>query len=404
MAITITPCTSIEEVSAALAPISHYFGTRPVAEDVERFSRTLEVQRMHAARENGVTVGGAGAFSYELTVPGGTVRAAGVTVVGVLPTHRRRGILRAMMRVQLDDVHARGEPVAYLWASEETIYGRFGYGMASLCGEVEIPKPASGFAQPLVPRSEIRLVDEAEALEPFMDVYDRVRPEHPGMFSRTVDWWKIRRLSDPESRRQGGGVLNRALLSLDGKPEGYALYRLNQAFEPGGTAGHVAVLEAIGATPEATRELWRFLLDIDWVAKVKASLLPVDHPLFFLLARPRAMRFRAGDALWVRLVDVPAALAARRIHAGQPVVLDVADPFCPWNEGRYRVGAGIVERTDEEPDLAVDVNALGSVYLGGFRFAQLARAGRIEAMKPNAVARADALFGTDRSPWCPEIF
>jgi predicted acetyltransferase len=224
------------------------------------------------------------------------------------------------------------------------------------------------------------------------------------MFSRTEDWWKVRRLSDPESRRQGGGVLHRALLALDGEPEGYALYRVNQAFEAGGTGGHVAVLEAIGATPEATRELWRFLLDIDWVAKVKASLLPVDHPLFFLLARPRAMKFRASDALWVRLVDVPAALRARWINDAEPVVFDVADPFCPWNEGRYRVGAEKVERTDSAPELAVDVNALGSVYLGGFSFAQLARAGRIEAKSDGAIARADALFATDRAPWCPEIF
>jgi predicted acetyltransferase len=404
MSITIAPCASVEEMAAALAPIWHYFGGRPTAEDTERFSHTLEFARMHAARENGATIGGAGAFTYELTVPGGTVRAAGVTVVGVFPTHRRRGILRAMMRAQLDDIRMRGEPVAYLWASEETIYGRFGYGMASLCGEVEIPKPASAFTRPFEPRAGIRLLDEKEAFEPFRQIYERVRVEYPGMFSRTEDWWRIRRLSDPESRRQGGGVLNRALLTLDGKPEGYALYRVNQQFEPGGTAGAVLVIEAIGATPEATRELWRFLLDVDWVAKVKASLLPVDHPLFFLLARPRQMKFRVGDALWVRLVDVQAALAARRLNAGDPVVFAVADPFCQWNEGCHRVGAGAVEKTDAAPDLAVDVNALGSAYLGGFTFTQLARAGRIEELRPGALARADALFATDRAPWCPEIF
>jgi predicted acetyltransferase len=359
---------------------------------------------MHAARENGAIVGGAGAFTYELTVPGGTVPAAGVTVVGVLPTHRRRGILSAMMRSQLDDVRRRGEPVAYLWASEETIYGRFGYGMASLCGEIDLPKAANAYARPLETRAETRLVDESDALEPFSQVYERIRREYPGMFSRTEDWWKVRRLADPESRRGGGGVLNRILLTIDGKPEGYALYRMHQTLDMGISTGFVNVIEAVGANTEATRGIWRFLLDIDWIGRVKAGMLPIDHPLFFILARPRAMRYRAADALWVRLVDVHAALSARTIGTGEPVVFEVADPFCPWNEGRYRVGGGEVERTDAPPDLSLEVNALGSVYLGGFGFGELARAGCIRELRSGAAAKADALFPRERAPWCVEIF
>jgi predicted acetyltransferase len=402
--LTVAPCESVGEMMEALGAISHYFGMRTTNEDTERWSRTLESSRMHAAREDGSIVGGAGAFSYELTVPGGTVRAAGVTVVGVQPTHRRRGILSAMMRAQLDDVHARGEPIAYLWASEETIYGRFGYGMASLCGEIDMPKHANAFTRPLARRPETRLVNEGEALAPFSRIYDEVRLQHPGMFSRTEEWWKVRCLADPESRRGGGGVLNRVLLTTDGKPEGYALYRMHQSMEAGISTGFVNVLEALGTNPEATRGIWRFLLDIDWIARLKAGQLPVDHPLFFMLARPRAMRFRAADALWVRLVDVPAALAARTILPGDPIVIEVADPFCPWNEGRYRIGDGLVERTNAAPDLLVDVNALGSVYLGGFSFSQLARAGRLEESRPESAARADALFPRDRAPWCPQIF
>ncbi len=129
--ITVAPCTSIDEMMGALGVISHYFGSRPTSEDSERWGRVHKVGRMHAAKDNGAIVGGSGAFNFELTVPGGTVRAAGVTVIGVLPTHRRRGVLHAMMRAQLDDIHERSEPVAYLWCSEETIYGRYGYGMAS---------------------------------------------------------------------------------------------------------------------------------------------------------------------------------------------------------------------------------------------------------------------------------
>jgi predicted acetyltransferase len=410
MTIAVEPCSSIEELMDALRPINHYFGGRTHESDTERWARTLPHERMHAAREDGAIVGGAGVFPFELTVPGGMVRAAGVTVVGVLPTHRRRGILRAMMRAQLRDVHQRGETVAYLWASEETIYGRFGYGMASLCGEIDVPKASNAYADAVEPRpgARLRMVEETEALEPFSEIYDRARPLYPGMFARSKDWWALRRLNDHEHRRQGGGLLNRVLLTHEGRPDGYALYRMHQAMEGGASTGFVNVIEAIGATPEATREIWRFLLDIDWIARVKASLLPVDHPLLFLLARNRAMKLRMSDALWVRLVDVPAALSSRTFGRGEPVVLDVADAFCPWNEGRYRIaaegGAGVVERTSIPPDLALDAAALGSVYLGGFSFAQLAEAGRVRELREGAVARADALFNRGRAPWCVEIF
>ncbi len=402
--ITVAPCTSVDEMMEALGAIIHYFGAGTTAEDADRWSRTLSTDRMHAARENGAIVGGAGAFTYELTVPGGTVRAAGVTVVGVLPTHRRRGILSAMMRAQLDDVRRRGEPVAYLWASEETIYGRFGYGMASLCGEIDLPKAANAFVRPLETGAQTRLVDESEALEPFSQVYERIRRDYPGMFSRTEDWWKVRRLADPESRRGGGGVLNRVLLTIDGKAEGYALYRMHQTLDMGISTGFVNVIAAEGGNVEAPRGIWRFLLDIDWIRRATAGMLPSDQPLLVRVARSREMRYPEADALWVRLVDVEAALSARTIATGEPVVFDVADPFCPWNEGRYRIGQGGVERTDAPPDLSLDVNALGSVYLGGFGFGELARAGRIQELRPGSVARADSLFPRDRAPWCPEIF
>jgi predicted acetyltransferase len=402
MAIEIRVCEP-EELKAGLTPIFHFFGSTPGEEGVAALGRVLPAERMHMALENGTTVGGAGAFPFELTVPGGRVRAAGVTVVGVLPTHRRRGILREMMRAQLDDVRERGEAVAYLWASEATIYGRFGYGIASLSGEIDLPRNRSAFHDPLEPRGRVRLVDTDEALELVPPVYERVAAETPGMFGRTRDWWEARALADPEWRRQGGGELNRAVLDLDGAPQAYALYRLHPSFENFSSTGYTRAIEAMGVTPQATAEIWRFLLDVDWMERVKAALLPVDHPLFFLLAEPRRMRFIVADALWVRLVDVEAALGARTYGAGEPVVAEVADAFCPWNEGRWRIGDGAA-RTDDSADLRLDVSALGSVYLGGFTFAELARAGRIEELAEGALGSADDLFRTDRAPWCPEIF
>ncbi|MDQ3823387.1 MAG: GNAT family N-acetyltransferase, partial [Actinomycetota bacterium] len=324
--------------------------------------------------------------------------------VGVLPTHRRRGILRGMMRAQLDDVHARGEPVAYLWASEETIYGRFGYGMASLAGEIDLARDRSAFAVSLERRGTVRLVSRDEALELLPPIYERVALDTPGMFARTPGWWDARTLADKEWQRRGDGELNRAVLEVDGEPEAYALYRVKLQFDRGASAGYTRVVEAMGVNPRATAEIWRLVLDVDWMDRVKAGLLPIDHPLFLLLAQPRRMAYRMGDGVWVRLVDVEAALRARSYRAGEPVVLDVGDAFCTWNEGRYRVGAGDVARTDEAADVRLDVSALGSVYLGGFTFAQLARAGRADELREGGLARADDLFRTDVAPWCPEIF
>ena len=404
MAVEVRTGRTPEELREGIAPIFHFFGTSgPNEEAHARMLRVLEPERVHAARENGVVVGGAAAFSFQLTVPGGRVPAAGVTVVGVLPTHRRRGILRALMRAQLDDVRGRGEPVAYLWASEAPIYGRFGYGIASWAGEVEIRREHAGFAQQLEAYGVTRLVGVDEALELFPPIYEDVAREMPGMFARSREWWEARALADPEWRRAGGGEMARVVLEVDGRPEAYALYRLHVSFARGSSTGKTSVIEALGRTPHGTAAIWRYLLDVDWMERLSAALLPPDHPLFLLVAEPRRLGFLLGDALWVRLVDVEAALAARTYRPGEAVVLDVRDSFCAWNEGRYRVGGG-VERTDADADLALGVDALASVYLGGFTFAQLARALRVEELRPGAVERADALFRTDRAPWCPEIF
>jgi len=164
------------------------------------------------------------------------------------------------------------------------------------------------------------------------------------------------------------------------------------------------VVEAVALDGQPTAELWRYLLDIDWAARITAHLLPVDHPLWWLLAHPRRMRPRIGDGLWVRLVDVGEALAARSYAADGSVVFDVVDEFCPWNSGRWRLSDGRAKRTRVAAQLRCDVTALGSVYLGGFSFSELVRGGRVEELRRGAAARADAMFATHRAPWCPEVF
>ena len=393
-----------EDFPEALHPIFHYFGRKPDDTWVERVQSLLPVERIHAAFHDGSVVGSAAAFPFEMSIPGGFVRAAGVTMVGVLPTHRRRGIFNALLRTQLEDVHERGEPVAYLWASEDALYGRFGYGIASFSGNIELSRERAAFNRQFEPRGEIRFLDVDEAVAPFSEIQRRAAEQHPGMFVRTEEWWRNRRLTDPEWSREGGGEMVRALLELDGRPAAYALYRLHFSAERGIPRGFTSVIEAVGDSADAMREIWRYLLDIDWMERVRAGLLPLDHELFLLLREPRRLTFNYRDGLWVRVVDVEAALNARSYKPGEPVVFELTDELCPWNSGTWEVGPGGASRSTAPAELRLDAAALGSAYLGGFTFGQLARAGRIEELADGALDRADTLFRADRYPWCPEIF
>jgi predicted acetyltransferase len=394
--IEVRPCAP-EELGGALTPIWHYFGGRPEPDEVERLETILPADRVHAAFDQGAIVGGTGAYLFETTVPGGVqVPTAGVMAVGVLPTHRRRGVLTKLMRAQLAAAHERGEPFALLYASEGAIYSRFGYALASLAGHMELPK-AHAVLWDDEPLGEARLLEsEDEALEVLPGIYDRVQAETVGMFTRTPDWWRVRRF-----RTRGEQM--RVVIELDGQPEAYALYQLEFSARHMISGSTLEVYDALGTSPRALAAIWRYLLGIDWIGRIDASWIPLDHPLFLWLREPRRMDFEVGEALWVRLVDVGAALGARRLGEGA-IVLDVRDEFCPWNTARWRVGPGAVDRTTAEADLRLDVSALGSVYLGGFTFDQLRRAERVDELKPGAVVRADELFRTERQPWCPELF
>jgi predicted acetyltransferase len=404
MSFDVRSAANLDEYRRALFSIWQYFGAELDDERAERFSRLLPFDHMLAAFDGDEIVGGAGSFPFELSVPGGSIACAGTTVVGVAPTHRRRGVLRAMMRVHLDQARERGEPIAALWASEETIYGRYGYGRAAFAGEVEVPRERTEFVSPVEPQGTVRVVERDEAVEAFPPIHEALRRERPGMFSRSREWWEQRNLDDPAERRGGAGPKRFALLELDGEPAAYAIYRHQAAWDGGVTASKLVVVEAVGRDARATAELWRFLLGVDWVAKITTTLVPPDHPLFYLLAEPRRMRFRLGDGVWVRLVDVGAALSARTYAADDELVFEVRDAFCDWNDGRWRLANGRAERTDAEPDLRCDASVLGAAYLGGERFAALAQANLVEELTPGAIERADGVFRHGLHPWCPEIF
>jgi predicted acetyltransferase len=404
MSVEVRACLSTDELREALLPIWHYLGSAPPDERFASFARVLAPHRAYGAWDQGRIVGGSGALALDLTVPGGRVRAAGLTVVGVLPTHRRRGTLRTLMRHQLGACRERAEPVAYLWASDERIYGRFGFGLASLAAAIELPREHSAYHRPNGPAGDALLVplDAAERL--VAPIHARVADATPGMFSRSPDWWQTRTLTDPEWRRQGRGNLQCVVIAFDHRPVAYALYRVNANFAHGIAMGCVEVIEALGDSPHATRAIWRYLFDIDLTSRTTAELLPLDHPLLLMIAEPRRLQMNIRDGTWVRLVDIGTALSARTFAPGATVVIDVVDQFCPWNAGRWRVGANIVEQTDDPADLRCDVSALGSVYLGGFTWLQLFSALRVEVLRPEAIERADSVFKPQGAPWCAEIF
>jgi predicted acetyltransferase len=308
------------------------------------------------------------------------------------------------MRRQLDDVHAAGEPVAALYASEGAIYGRFGYAMASYRCTIDIERERTAYVRGYRPSGRVHLLDRGSALERFRPVHDRARRERPGMVDLDPTWFAYR--FDETHHGEERKLFFAAHGSEDGI-DGYAVYHVKHDWhEERRNVLEVEDLQAL--TPQAYADLWRFLFDVDLMDRITSWNRPLDEPLLHLLREPDRLRLRLGDGVWVRLVDVPPALEARRYAAAGHVVLEVADAFCPWNEGRYEVEGGpdgaTCRRTEADPDLALTANELGACYLGGMGFRQLSRAGRVEERRTGALARADAMFGWDPAPWCSFIF
>lgn len=397
-----------DQLAEFMRPVHTALGLQFIPERIEQVKTLPELALCLGGFLEDQLVGAAGVYSLELTVPGGAaVPTAGLTMVGVLPTHRRRGVLSQLMRHHLAEAHRCGQPLASLFASEGSIYNRFGYSIASLAAEIELDRAHTAFV-PTAPKvaASARLLDEDEAVAAFPAIWDRVRARTPGMVARSPQWWRVRRLGDPPWVRGSRAPLQRVLLQVAGEAVAYAIYRQLDSGWDGFNINtmNLEVVEAVGDGPAATAAVWRYLLDIDLAQQIKARLLPVDHPLLFLLVEPRRLRLRLSDALWVRVVEVTAALGARSYAPGPPLVFAVSDPLCPWNQGTFCLHEGVARRSEAAPELQLPIEALGAVYLGGFRFSQLAAAGRIVELRPGAVQRADALFAAAAAPWAPEIF
>jgi predicted acetyltransferase len=381
----------------------------PTDEAQWKLDQTLfEPERVLGAYDDETLVGGCAAFSFRMTVPGGArVRTAGVTAVGVLPTHRRRGILRQLMARQLDDVRSGGEALAALVASEGSIYQRFGYGIGTLRGSIDLERDRSAFRTPLPSIGTVRLVDKEEARRQMPLVYDPVCAATPGFIERDPAWWD-ERLADIESQRRGAGPQYRAIYERDGHVMGYVRYRIKQEWNDMASASVLMINELIGADQIAEQQLWRYVLGVDLIAHIRYPWSQASQPLLLTLAEPRRLGLRVSDGIWLRVVDVPAALATRGYAADGNLVLEVSDEFVPGAAGRWRLtvsgGAGKAESTTDPADLALDTTDLAAVYLGAFSFAELARAARTHELTPGAWARADALFASRVAPWCSTAF
>lgn len=398
-----------EELPRYLKVLGSAFGDPIPADEAPRFKEVLPLDRAWAAFDAGSMVATGGAFPFHMTVPGGrALPAAGVTMVGVLPSHRRRGLMSSIMRKLIDDAKDRSEPVAILWASEESIYQRFGYGFASDQGNISIEKHRAGFLADPGPVGTVRLVDLEEAPRVLSPIYDEILPTRPGMLARTETWWRNHTLIDIERHRGGASVKFCAVVTIEGRDVAYAIYRTAGGWADDSTAeAWLNVREVAAVDPVAYREMWRFLFNIDLVDRIKAWYLPADLPLTLMLKEPRRLRFAKSDSLWLRVVDLAEALAARTYAADGSISFAVKDDYCPWNEGEWTLiveeGRGRLERGGE-PDLSTDAAGLASVYLGAFTFAELARALRVEECTPGAARRGDAMFRTETAPWCAENF
>jgi predicted acetyltransferase len=399
-----------DELREFIAPLADAFSEEIGTAEFESERQLFEPERCVNAFDGEQRVGSAAALTFRMTVPGGEVGASGITAVGVRPDQRRRGIMRQMMTWLLDDARRRGEPVAILTASEAAIYQRFGFGQGTTQATFTVDPARVQFREPVAPdpARRIRMIDADEGARILPTVYEAIRGATPGALNRSELKWRLQLVGDADWMRNGNGPKFQAVLESNGEPRAYAIWRVSGGWGPTGPASKLLVLEVVGIDATAEQAIWEWLFSMDLMATVQAWRGPVPHPLQQWLLEPRRLGLTVGDGLWVRLLDVPAALTARTYAGSGTLVLEVADELIDSNAGRWQLtvsgGVATVAPTTAEPDLTLDVAVLASVYLGAFRFGDLARAGRVRECHSGALQTADVQFTPSRAPWCSTAF
>ena len=382
------------------------FGGDPDPEELASWRPLVEVERSHAAFDGPDMVGTAAVLTVDMTVPGGPAPCAAVTAVTVAATHRRRGVLTAMMRTQLDAVRDRGtEAYAALWASEPVIYHRFGYGVASRRWQLTVhahdPELVGG-----PPTGRVRLLPPDEAPAVAAPIHDAVRHQRPGMISRTPTRWTAR-FTDLPAQRSGATALKYAVYETADGPRGYAVFRTKGEWADARPQGQVKVVELLALDADAHGGLWRFLLGIDLMRSVHCDNIPSDDAILWRLRDQRVNKAHVSDGLHVRVLDVPTALTTRAYAGAGSVTVEVVDPW-GYAGGRWTLDASPAGATctpaTASADLTLSAEELGAVYLGETTLRALHGAGRVDEHTPGAVARASALLAWPVAAWCPEIF
>ncbi len=405
---TIRPVTPGEYPAFVAAVIEGFSDDVPGESVIENIRNTLPPERTLAAFDGDEIVGTFGGYDLTLTVPGGAVPMEGTTVVTVFPTHRRRGLMQAMMESHLDNAAANGYPIAGLWASDSSIYGRYGYGAATYADTVTIDGSKVSFRDD-VAIDRLRRVTKEAARGVLPPIFDRVCPSTPGMFARDATWWDAEILTDEDWMRRGRTSHRFVVHDGPDGPDGYVIYRQKQSeSDDGHSDGTVHVVEMAAATPRARASLWAYLFNVDGCPNVRVWNMAPDDAVRMMVDAPRRLRVTAHfDALWVRILDVPGALTARMYESDGVVTFALADGFRPQTDGVYRLqvegGAGSCDRVDGAPDLEIDVDVLGALYLGGGDASGYADAGRIRGGAA-AVDDLHRIFRTSRAPWCNQVF
>ena len=392
------------EAAAFRRAFGAVFAFDPSDESVEAFTDWAELDRTIAGFDGDVLVTTAGTLSLRLVVPGGAaIAAGGLSMVSVAPTHRRQGLLRQIMNLHFDDAVARSEVVSILYASEVPIYGRFGYGLAidRLDFSIDIGR-ATLRADVAAPSGSYRLVSPDEARRLVPPLYEQsVATTAGAALRREADW--SRYFYDPEAWRDGATSYRHLIYERDGAIVGAAKYRQKSAWNYEGPDHTTVVNEIVARDGEAYAAVWRFLLSLDLTTRLEAERRPVDDPLTEILADTRRLKRTTTDSIWLRILDVPAALSARRYRMPISMVLDIEDEFRPGAGGRFRLEGGPdgaqCALTDDEPDVRLSTQALSSAYLGAPRLATLAWLDRIHG-EPDAIRLLDDAFTTARHPYC----
>ncbi|MEU4745092.1 GNAT family N-acetyltransferase [Actinosynnema sp. NPDC023658] len=385
---------------------------KPAPDDVWEFVReSYDPGRTFGAFADGEMIGTVQAFPSRLAVPGGAVvRNAAVSRVGVRADWTRRGVLSALQRAQLRALRADGDVVATLRATESAIYGRYGYGVATRYRFLKIDRRKA------VPRTRpvgrVRLVEGEEGERIALALFDELSPGRAGTIARWPAWWgmNVRRGAVEENLKiavRSGSSGASGISGTSDDVDGYAVFKVVPGdYEPGvHKPTTLVVMDLWARNAEAWADLWLFALGVDLVDQVTTFGRPLDEPVEWLLTDHRACQVvQETDETWLRLLDVPAALAARTYRDGEPVVIGVRDAYLPENSGSYRIAPDGVTRVDDAPELLLDVDVLASTYLGGVSFATLAATRRLDLVAPTALARADALFAVSEVPWCGTYF